>query len=73
MPKDGEHHAFIACISVDSVMKMDKKNYAQVYLQECKYKIRKNSKFSNSKILILMILMLLILNNCVYLLSGAHF
>ena len=45
MPKDGENHAFIACISVDSVMKMDKKNYAQVYLQECKYKIRKKKMF----------------------------
>ena len=45
MPKDGEHHTFIACISVDSVMKMDKKNYAQVYLQECKYKIRKKKMF----------------------------
>ena len=41
VPKEGVHHAFIACISIDSVMKMDKKNYPQVYLEECKYKIKK--------------------------------
>ena len=30
-----------ACITIDSVMKMNKKNYPQVYLEECKYKIKK--------------------------------
>ena len=35
------HHACIACISIDSVMKMEKNNYPQVYLEECKYKIKK--------------------------------
>ena len=29
-------------MNIDSVMKMDKKNYPQVYLEECKYKIKKN-------------------------------
>ena len=45
--KEGVHHACIACVSIDSVMKMDKENNPQVYLEECKYKIkRKNmSKF----------------------------
>ena len=33
------HYTCIACITVDSVMRMDKKNYPQVYLEECKYKI----------------------------------
>ena len=28
-----------ACITTDSVMRMEKKNYPQVYLEECKYKI----------------------------------
>ena len=34
------HHTCISCISIDSVMKMDKENYPQVYLEECKYKIK---------------------------------
>ena len=41
VPKEGVHHAFIAYISIDSVMKMEKKNYPKVYLKECKYKIKK--------------------------------
>ena len=41
VPKEGVHHAFIAYISIDSVMKMEKKNYPKVYLEECKYKIKK--------------------------------
>ena len=41
IPKEGVHHTCIACISIDSVMKMEKKNYPQVYLEECKYKIKK--------------------------------
>ena len=28
-------------LSIDSVVRMDKKNYLQVYLEECKYKIKK--------------------------------
>ena len=39
VPKEGVHHTCIACI--DSVMKMEQKNYPQVYLEECKYKIKK--------------------------------
>ena len=31
----------IACITLDSVMKMKKMNYPQVYLEGCKYKIKK--------------------------------
>ena len=31
----------IACITINSVMRMDKKNHPQVYLEECKYRIRK--------------------------------
>ena len=32
----------IACLRNDSVVvRMDKKNYPQVYLEECKYKIKK--------------------------------
>ena len=31
----------IACITIDSVMKMEKKNYPQVYLEEYKYRMKK--------------------------------
>ena len=41
VPKEGGHHTCIACISIGSVMKIKKKNYPQVYLEECKYKIKK--------------------------------
>ena len=35
------HYTCTACITIDSVMKMDKKYFPQVYLEECKYKIKK--------------------------------
>ena len=39
-PKEGVHHTCIACTTIDFVMRM-KKSYLQVYLEECKYKIKK--------------------------------
>ena len=43
IPKERNHYIFIATICIDSVLKIDKKNYPQVYLEQCKYKInRKN-------------------------------
>ena len=52
MPKENMHYACIACITIDSVMKMDKKYFPQVYLEECKYKIKKiqMSRFINAEI-----------------------
>ena len=41
VPKENEHYACIACITIDSVMRMEKKNYLQVYLEECKYRMEK--------------------------------
>ena len=35
------HYTCIACITIDSVLKIDKKNHPQVYLEECKYKAKK--------------------------------
>ena len=35
------YYTCIACITIDSVMKIDKKNYPQVYLEEYKYKAKK--------------------------------
>ena len=41
MPKENEHYTCIACITIDFVMRMEKKNYLQVYLEECKYRMKK--------------------------------
>ena len=41
MPKEKEHYTCIACITIDSVMRMKKNNYRQVYLEECKYRMKK--------------------------------
>ena len=41
IPKEGVHHFCVACISIDSVMKIEKKIYHQVYFEECKLKIKK--------------------------------
>ena len=40
IPKENMHCACIACITIDFVMRMGK-NYPQVYLEECNYKIKK--------------------------------
>ena len=44
--KENEYYTFIACIAIDSVMRMEKENYPQVYLEDCKYKIKK-TKMTN--------------------------
>ena len=41
VPKENMHYTCIAYITIDSVKKMDKKNYPQVYLEECKYRVKK--------------------------------
>ena len=50
IPKEDVHYTCVACITIDSFMKMKKKNYPQVDLEECKYKIKKikMSKFINT-------------------------
>ena len=52
VPKENMHYTCIACITIDSVMKANKKNYPQVYLEECKYKIKKiqMSRFINTEL-----------------------
>ena len=40
VPKENRYYTCIACITLDSVLKMNKKNYPQVYLEECKYKVK---------------------------------
>ena len=46
------HYTCTVCITIDSVTKMDKKNYPEVYLEECKYRLKKiqMSRFINAKL-----------------------
>ena len=39
--QESVHCTCIAAISIDSIMKTDKKNYPQVYVGECEYEIKK--------------------------------
>ena len=52
VPKENMHYICIACITIDSVMRIDKKNHPQVYLEECKYRVKKiqMSRFINTEL-----------------------
>ena len=52
MPKENMHYTCIACITIDSVLRIDKKNHLQVYLEECKYRAKKiqMSRFINTEL-----------------------
>ena len=52
IPKENMHYTCMVCITIDSVTRMEKKNYPQVYLEECKYKMKKTkmSKFIKTKL-----------------------
>ena len=41
VPKENEHYTCIVCITIDSVMRMGKKNYPQVYSEKCRYRVKK--------------------------------
>ena len=41
IPKENIHYTSIDCTTIDSFMKIDEKYFPQVYLEECKYKIKK--------------------------------
>ena len=41
IPEERIEYTCIACISIDSILKVDKKNHPQVYLEQFKYKVRK--------------------------------
>ena len=41
IPKEAMYYTCIVATNIDSVMKMDKNNYPQVYLEECRYDIKK--------------------------------
>ena len=42
MPKENMYYTYIACITTDSVMNFGKRNHLQVYLEECKYRVKKH-------------------------------
>ena len=46
------HYTCIACITIDSVVKIGEKYFLQVYLEECKYKTKKTqmSRFINAEL-----------------------
>ena len=48
--KENMHYTCIACITIDSVMRMEKKNYSRVYLEKRKYKIKKTKMTSFIKV-----------------------
>ena len=52
MPKESMRYTCIVCITIDSVMRIEKKKYLQVYLEEYKYKIKKTkmTKFINTEL-----------------------
>ena len=41
IPRERNHYVCIAAICIDSVLKIEKKNYPQVYSEQCKYKIKR--------------------------------
>ena len=41
VPKENEHYTCIACITIDSVVRMEKSNFLQVFLKELKYRMKK--------------------------------
>ena len=52
VPKENMDNTCIACITIDSVIRMEKKNFPQAYFEECKYKITKiqMSRFINTEL-----------------------
>ena len=41
IPIEKSHYICIPAIDIDSVLKIDKRAYSQVYLEQCKYKLKK--------------------------------
>ena len=42
VPIEKNHYICIPVIDIDSILKIDKRAYPQAYLEQCKYKIKKN-------------------------------
>ena len=52
VPKENMHYTCLACITIDSVLRIDKKNHPQDYLEECKYRVKNTqmSRFINTEL-----------------------
>ena len=52
IPKQNKHYTCISSVTINSVMKVEKKNYLQVYLEECKCKMKKTkmNKFISTEL-----------------------
>ena len=52
VPKENMHYTCIACITIDSVIRIDKRKHPQVYLEECKYRVKKiqTPRFINTEL-----------------------
>ena len=52
IPKESMHYTCIVCITIDYVMRMEKKSYPQVYLEACKYRTKKTkmTKFTKAEL-----------------------
>ena len=52
VPEENTCYTCIACTTLYSVLKMNKKNYPQIYLEECKYKVKqvRTPKFINTEL-----------------------
>ena len=46
IPREKINFVCIPAVCIDSVLRRDKKNYLQVYLEQCKYKIKKRELVS---------------------------
>ena len=46
-PKEGEHYTYLSIIFLDSIVNADKKYHPQIFLEECKY-VMKKKKIMNT-------------------------
>ena len=46
IPKEKIHYVCIPAVCIDSILRVDKENYPEVYLEQCKYKIKKKELVS---------------------------
>ena len=51
IPKERNRYICITAICIDYILRIDKNNYYQVYLEQCKYKIkRRKPDFTDAKV-----------------------
>ena len=65
IPKERNHYVCIAAICIDSVLRVDKKNYPQVYLEQCKYKMKKRKlvDFTDDEVILVQMIQMIYMSN----------